>query len=78
MQEFEACDGVATTNIDTTITATRIVSLRLGLVQTLPMLPRLRIITLSEFRNQRAQIVASAEGQYLCHIAGCGIFRLKH
>jgi hypothetical protein len=29
MQDFEASDGVVTTNIDTTITATRIGSLRL-------------------------------------------------
>jgi hypothetical protein len=30
MQDFEASDGVVTTNIDTTITATRTGSLRLG------------------------------------------------
>jgi hypothetical protein len=36
MQDFEASDGVATTNIDTTITATRIGSPPHHQIQTLP------------------------------------------
>jgi hypothetical protein len=63
MQDCEASDGVATISIDTTITATRIGSLRLRSSDT-----DVADVAPLKYHNRRVQIMPGFKGQHRCPI----------
>src|SRR5260221_14582059 len=65
MHDFEASDGGGTTNIDTTIAATRIGSLRLTSDTDVGSN---QISRMASSRNRCVQIMAGFKGQYVCPI----------